>query len=143
MMEPGEELERVRSASLAARPLTTDLLSQAAADPALALASAREVMLIVLQNSDPAWPALDRWRELLPPWFVGLCSDDAQTRDCVIDVWSLRAWIYWFRPDLRRWRWWGAEAAPGEIRLAVLPQSQTYLKGAAQWLLKASAQREA
>jgi hypothetical protein len=47
----------------------------------------------VLERSQGEWPDLAEWKRVLPAWFLAACVDDAEVRDCVIDRWSLRAWI--------------------------------------------------
>ena len=81
-----------------------------------ALARVREVLEIVLERSQGEWPPLEEWKRVLPGWFVAACVDDAEVRDCVIDRWSLRAWIYWFQPGLRKGD--GGRASPQRRRCA-------------------------
>jgi hypothetical protein len=101
-----------------------------------ALGRVREVLEAVLEHSDGEWPELDRWKALLPAWFVESCVDDAQIRDCVIDRWSLRAWIYWFQPGIRQWRWWSGQASSDGLTVTILVLQRPYLRGALEWLLK-------
>lgn len=101
-----------------------------------ALARVREAMAPVLEHQEGPWPSLDDWKALLPGWFVEACVDDRQVRDCVLDRWSLRAWLHWLRPDQRQWRWWDAEVVDGtHLRVRLLPLSDPYLKGSVNWLL--------
>ena len=95
----------------------------------------------MLERSHGGWPALDEWKALLPGWFLAACVDDAQVRDCVIDRWSLRAWIYWFQPDLRKWRWSSAEASEGSLVITLLVLQRPYLRGALEWLLSIACQQ--
>ncbi len=104
-----------------------------------ALARVRDVLAVVLAQSEQDWPDPARWRRLLPGWFVAACVDDAEVRDCVLDRWSLRAWVYWFQPGLRAWRWWDAEALGDTLRVRVLPLRRPYLRGALEWLLRVAA----
>lgn len=102
-----------------------------------ALARVREAMAPVLDHQEGAWPSLDDWKALLPGWFVDACVDDRQVRDCVLDRWSLRAWLHWLQPDQRQWRWWDAEVLDGtHLRVRLLPLSDPYLKGSVSWLLE-------
>jgi hypothetical protein len=94
------------------------------------------VLGAVLEHAQGEWPGLDAWRRHLPAWFVAACVDDAEVRDCVLDRWSLRAWIYWFQPERRRWRWWDAGAEEGRLRVTILVLERPYLRGALEWLLK-------
>jgi hypothetical protein len=94
------------------------------------------VLEIVLERSQRGeWPELEEWKRLLPDWFGAACVDDAEVRDCVIDRWSLRAWIYWFKPELRKWRWWSAEPSDSGLRVTVLVLQDPYLRGALDWLI--------
>ncbi|MGH7862829.1 MAG: hypothetical protein ACRENM_04715 [Candidatus Dormibacteraceae bacterium] len=139
-MEPSFELERVRLGSLADLPPEAEVLAQPAAHPEPTLARIREVMTSVLEHSADEWPGLDRWRELLPRWFVDSCVEDSLVRNCVVDVWSLRAWIYWFQPQLRKWHWWGAATQDGQVSVAIEIDSKPYRKAALEWLLKVSSE---
>jgi hypothetical protein len=69
--------------------------------------------------------------------------DDAQVRDCVLDKWSLRAWTYWFQPQLRQWRWWDAVATADGVRVTLLVLGRPYLRGALDWLVKVAAEAPA
>jgi len=109
----------------------------AAADrPDDTLARVREVLRPVVAAPSP-WPSPDGWRELLPRWFTDACSDDERVTTCVLDRWSLRAWIWWFQPDQRRWLWWDAEADARELRIRISPTGTgSLLLGSLEWLLK-------
>ena len=90
---------------------------------------------MVLERSQGEWPDLDQWRSLLPDWFLAACVEDAEVRDCVVDRWSLRAWIYWFKPELRQWRWWSAAPVGDHLEVTILVLQRPYLRGALEWLL--------
>jgi hypothetical protein len=105
-----------------------------------ALDRVREVLEIVLRRATGEWPELAEWRRALPAWFVATCVDDAYVVECVLDRWSLRAWVYWFQPHLRHWRWWDAEASDRTLRVRILVLARPYLRGALEWLLKVAAQ---
>lgn len=99
----------------------------------------REVLEAVLANSYGAWPDVAEWTRLLPAWFVAACSDDVAVQSCVLDKWSLRAWIYWFQPDRRQWRWWSGRIEAGDrLRVELVVESRPYLRGALEWLFKAA-----
>ena len=134
-----EELERLWAGSLQDLPAEADLLVQPAGDPELTLRRSREVMATVIGRYRGPWPELQDWPQVLPDWFTASMVDDAEIRNCVLDRWSFRAWVYWMRPDTRPWRWWGADASPEEVRVAVLPLSRPYLNGALRWLLEVAA----
>lgn len=109
---------------------------EAAGGAARALDRVREALTPVLEHQEGAWPSLDEWKALLPAWFVEACVDDRQVRDCVLDRWSLRAWLHWLQPDQRQWRWWDAEVLDGtHLRVRLAPLSDPYLKGSVNWLL--------
>lgn len=101
-----------------------------------ALTRVREVLTPVLDHQEGAWPSVDEWKTLLPRWFVDACVDDRQVRDCVLDRWSLRAWLHWLQPDQRQWRWWDSEVVDAtHLRVRLLPLADPYLKGSVNWLL--------
>ncbi len=109
--------------------------------PEQVLARLREVLGPVVAAPDP-WPSPDGWREILPRWFTDACSDDERVTTCVLDRWSLRAWIWWFQPAQRRWLWWDAEIAGGELRIRLLPTGAgSLLLGSLEWLLKVAGAR--
>ena len=89
------------------------------------------------------WPDTDGWRAILPRWFTDACSDDERVTSCVLDRWSLRAWIWWFQPDQRRWLWWDAETAGDELRIRLVPTGTgSLLLGSIEWLLKVAGAAE-
>lgn len=139
-MTTEEELDRLRGAGPSgAAPDDLDTLELEVDDPTAALARVRGVLEVVLGHQDGAWPSLDEWKGLLPGWFVSACVDDREVKDCVLDRWSLRAWLHWLQPDQRRWRWWDADAAGGALRIRVLPLERPYLRGSLEWLLRVAA----
>ena len=102
------------------------------------LGRVREVLAAVVPAPTP-WPSLDEWRERLPAWFVEACSDDVQISTCVVDKWSLRAWVWWFQPEQRRWTWWDGRAEGDRLVLVLVPTGVgSLLLGALEWLLEAS-----
>ncbi|HXM57975.1 MAG TPA: hypothetical protein VOB72_21440 [Candidatus Dormibacteraeota bacterium] len=139
-MTPAQELQHIREgAGDAASPGETDVVE--AAGGAASLAATREVLEVAVGRAAAGgdWPGVAEWRSLLPAWFVAACVDDAEVRDCVLDKWSLRAWTYWFQPDLRQWRWWDARVEGDRLLVTLLVLQRPYLRGALEWLLKASA----
>ena len=103
----------------------------------------REVLRAVIE-APKSWPTTDGWRELLPAWFVDACSDDERVTTCVLDKWSLRAWIYWFEPEQRRWLWWDAVADGERLTIRVVPTGMgSLLLGTLEWLLKVAGARPA
>jgi hypothetical protein len=105
------------------------------------LARAREVLEAVLTRAQAGgdWPTTPEWQELLPPWFTAACVDDSEVRDCVLDKWSLRAWVYWFQPDLRQWRWWDVDVSHDRLRITLLVLRRPYRRAALDWLLEVAA----
>jgi hypothetical protein len=132
-----EELQHIRAgADGAIPPGDTDVLQAPGGEATLA--RAREVLDVVVGRAAAGgdWPGTSEWRTLLPDWFTAACVDDAEVKDCVLDKWSLRAWTYWFQPDLRKWRWWDARAEDGGLAVTLLVLQRPYLRGALEWLLK-------
>jgi hypothetical protein len=134
---PAEELDHIRHGAGAAAPPGDADTVEAPGGPRT-LARAREVLEAVVGRaaSGAEWPGPSEWRTLLPEWFVVACVDDAEVRDCVLDRWSLRAWTYWFQPDLRKWRWWDATAEGDRLSVTLVVLQRPYLRGALEWLLK-------
>ncbi len=136
-MTSTEEFRHVRESARGEVPPGEIDTVEAPGDQA-ALGRVREVLETVLTRAGAGgeWPGVDEWRRLLPAWFTAACVDDAVVRDCVLDKWSLRAWTYWFQPDLRRWRWWDARTEDGRMVVTLLVLQRPYLRGALEWLLK-------
>ena len=101
----------------------------------------REVLEIMAEPRRP-WPATGEWKALLPAWFVDSCSDDVTIVNCVLDKWSIRAWVYWFQPDQRRWLFWSRAAGDSELAVTVIPTGQgSLLLGSLEWLMKCAGGR--
>lgn len=100
-----------------------------------------EVLEIAFAPRSP-WPSLEEWRQLLPSWFVDECSDDVTIVNCVLDKWSLRAWIYWFQPEQRRWTLQGLRAEEDRLYIDIEPTRQgSLLLGSLEWLVKVAGGR--
>jgi hypothetical protein len=97
------------------------------------------VLEVVISHPAGEWPAIDEWARLLPSWFVTTCVDDRELRNCVLDRWSLRAWLHWLQPEHRKWRWWDAKLGSRELQIELLVFERPYLKGALEWLLRVAA----
>lgn len=137
-MTPEEERRHLAGAAgAAAPPARLDTIEvECEGGAARALERVREALMPVLEHQEGPWPSLDDWKTLLPAWFVEACVDDRQVRDCVLDRWSLRAWLHWLQPDQRQWRWWDAEVAGDtHLRVRLVPLADPYLKGSVDWLL--------
>ena len=96
----------------------------------------REVLRIVLPREAGPAPGVDEWKEALPGWFLSACVDDRELKSCVIDKWSVRAWVHWFRPETRAWSWWDARAGADTLRIRVQVSRRPYLRGALDWLIR-------
>jgi hypothetical protein len=145
VIETEAELRRLREGDLHEQP-PADLDTLAVECPGgaePALARVREVLEAVLERSEGQWPSLGEWKQALPAWFVEACVDDALILDCVVDKWSIRAWVYWFQPGLRKWRWWDATTSGTSLEVRVAVLERPYLRGALEWLLRASAEHQA
>ena len=132
-----ERRHLVEGAGTDASPATLDVIEvQCEGGAERALGRVREALAPVLDHQQGPWPAVDEWKTLLPGWFVEACVDDRQVRDCVLDRWSLRAWLHWLQPAERQWRWWDAEVVDAShLRVRLLPLADPYLKGSVTWLL--------
>lgn len=98
----------------------------------------REVLEPLLEAPRP-WPPPNGWRERLPGWFVDATSDDERVTTCVVDKWSLRAFVWWFQPEQRRWHWWDAKIDGERLRIRVAPTGAgSLLLGSLEFLLKAA-----
>lgn len=138
-MSPAEELARLHGeATSDPTPAELDTVQVETADPEAALGRVREALDVVLRHQDGAWPSLDEWKALLPAWFVAACVDDREVKDCILDRWSLRAWLHWLRPDQRQWRWWDSKPGDGSLTVRVVALQQPYLRGSLDWLLHVS-----
>lgn len=136
-MSPAEELARLRGeAGEREAPPDLDTIEVEAEDPPAALARVREALEVVLRHQEGEWPSLDEWKARLPSWFVAACVDDREVKNCILDRWSLRAWLHWLRPEQRRWRWWDAAARDGSLRVRLAPLEHPYLRGSLDWLLE-------
>jgi hypothetical protein len=135
-----EELARLHGGDAPGpAPDDLDALEVETADAATALGRVREVLDVVLRHQDGEWPSIDEWKRLLPRWFVNVCVDDREVKDCILDRWSLRAWTHWLQPDQRRWRWWDATPTPRSLQIRVVPLQRPYLRGSLEWVLRMAA----
>lgn len=114
------------------------------------LSKVKEVLEIVLSN-DISKP-FDFWVEHLPCWFVERCADEIsaeeakrrlslpiEEREELAKQWSLSAWLYWFRPEERSWKWWKAEVVSDrKVVICVTVEGHPFPIGSLEWLLKAA-----
>ena len=113
----------------------------------------REVLLDVLPRTPDSGLSLDRWRELLPSWFVQEFAKEptveelkawatvpVEERAKLKSNWPLSSWIYWFdEEDERIWRWQGAKVVNDyEFWVALDLEEDPSPIGALEWLLEAS-----
>jgi hypothetical protein len=119
---------------------------------------AKAVLMVVNENSAGEWPSDDRWRELLPSWFVARCGPDLSQEQAEAETarwralsrdeqirweeerrWSLANWIYWFKPENRHWYWWDAKPLDDKVLVvAVEAHEWPFPSGALAWLLRAA-----
>lgn len=116
----------------------------------IVLGRCKEVLRIVLENSMGKWPSMDKWRNLLPQWFIERCAreitmEEAEKRlNLSIEErkeinrkegWTLSAWLYWFNPEERQWFWWDAKINDEDtIIITVECLSWPFPWGALEWL---------
>jgi hypothetical protein len=125
---------------------------------ATVLSKAKELLRIVVAQSPMGWPTLEKWRVMLPEWFVKECAleetkEEAQRhlewlrtlpwdeRAHVSEQerWSLANWLYWFEPRQRYWYWWDAVVeSPTLVRVAVQVRDWPFPWDALKWLFRAS-----
>jgi hypothetical protein len=122
------------------------------------LEKAKETLKAVNENSLPEWPSIDRWRQILPAWFVNRCAPERsqeeaenwltwwksltpaeQKKVLAEEEWSLSNWIYWFQPDNRQWYWWdGVPLDRNYVVIAVEVDAWPFAWGALRWLFRAA-----
>ena len=119
---------------------------------------AKQVLLVVNQNSRSAWPTESEWFNLLPDWFVAACApemtqgeaedyltwwkslpDDEQVRVKKEQRWSVQDWLYWLHPDERAWYWWDAlDVDANALIVAVVIYDWPFPWDALEWLLRSA-----
>ena len=126
--------------------------------PADIVARTREVLLIVNEASRVVWPSAEKWRKLLPSWFVASCAPERSKQEADAWLaqweamsweekqrverdkrWSLQNWLYCFQPEERTWYWWdAANIDDGSAIVAVEVESWPFPWGELSWLLRAA-----
>ena len=123
------------------------------------LANCKQVLEIVL-GTKGEWPDAEKWRSLLPSWFVEASGKERTKEESEIwrkqflslpqseqvealqqERWSVNAWTYWFMPDHdnRQWKWWNASVVSNELFWVELEVTDWPIAlGALEWLLRAS-----
>lgn len=133
-----ERLERGPDPGESMPPETSTVIYRCPQGAEVTVERAREVLKGVIPAPRP-WPSLEEWRERLPAWFVDACSDDVVISTCVVDKWSLRAWVWWFQPEQRRWTWWDGRAEGDQIVMQLASTGVgSLLLGALDWLMEAA-----
>jgi hypothetical protein len=125
------------------------------------LSRLEQVLAIVDAHRD-AWPPVEKWRVLLPQWFVESCVKPMSERDAAAwlvewrkmtneermhsettRAWSLENWLYLLEPHQRSWEW-GCGIAVDlhtlEVKLCV--DGWPAPLGAFAWLARASGATE-
>ena len=135
---------------------------RAGEDIRMILERCRSVMLTILDNSGQRWPSVERWRQILPEWFVAACAPEPsreeaerdlarwralspaeQRREAREEQWTLADWLFWLEPSERQWYWWDATAKSHDALLVTVevPGWPAPL-GALEWLLRAAGASE-
>lgn len=110
----------------------------------------KEVIKIILKNTDDIWPELDKWRNILPVWFIEQFSPEITKKEAekriqiplrqrmkTDDEWTLSGWLYWLQPENRQWYWWDAVIENDRlIKVGVDALDWPLLSGSLKWLLK-------
>jgi hypothetical protein len=137
---------------------TVRFIAWCSGTPGQVIEKAKAVLIAVSDNSTGEWPSTDRWRELLPSWFVARCGPELSQEQAEAETarwrglsrdeqirweeerrWSLANWVYWFRPDNRYWYWWDAKPiSDNALAVAVETHQCPFPSGALLWLLRAS-----
>ncbi|MFF0266904.1 hypothetical protein [Kribbella sp. NPDC004536] len=158
MLNADDELQRLRQSSSDAANKASIQLSAESADSAELLSRCTEVLEVVLQRPEPAWPDLSVWQRVLPAWFVQACAPERTAEEAQADLirwrtlspaeqkcadeesrWSLSDWLWWLEPDNRTWYWLGADLI-GRHQLLIYLETDgdPSPTGAIHWLLKAA-----
>jgi hypothetical protein len=120
-------------------------------EPEATLARVRDALRTAL-TIDPDSPEEDV-AILLPAWLVAASAPEPSREEAEAELerwredpgssaeraWTLGAWAYWFRPEMRSWWWWhGQVDGPSQIRIRILVEGLPYGDGDLQWLLRAA-----
>ena len=128
-------------------------------EPARVVIERAASVLRVVDQQSRRWPEMERWKQVLPSWFVARCAPEQskeQTDEWLArwrslspreqqaeeerQPWSLLDWLHWLHPDRREWLWWDSavyrDAGSALVVLAV--QSWPFPWGAFRWLLQAA-----
>ena len=101
------------------------------------LVGARQVLDAILFQDSADWPSDERWRRLLPGWFVAACAPEPPSA-AGDDRWTVSGFTYWFKPEEREWYWWDATLQDASsLEVLVAPSDRPYSAGALKWLFQA------
>ena len=101
---------------------TVQFLAQCPGSAAQTLARAKEVLVLVGEQSLLRWLSVDEWRRILPRWFLDRCvpartedednkwmawwrslSAERQAKVDAEEPWPLEGWLYWMQPENVEW----------------------------------------
>jgi len=139
-----------RGASNSNEGFVVDVIARTSESSALVLDRVREVLKVVLSND--LSQSLEAWKSLLPSWFVSVCADEItqeeaerrrnlpmSEREHLAQQWTLSAWLYWFKPEERFWKWWDAACPDNRsIIVRILVTGYPFPSGSLEWLLRAA-----
>jgi hypothetical protein len=151
-MSIGNEVERLLSGPIPSEQpegLLAQLVVHCSEEARTVLDRVREVLVLVLSHPDPAAYSVEHWRSQLPVWFVRKCAPEItqeeaerrrhlpfEQRVSLAQHWSLGAWLHWFRPNERPWKWWDADiTSPDFLRIRLVVPGFPFASGALEWLL--------
>jgi hypothetical protein len=151
------ELERVQWGPEPGQPVggigSVRIVARAPGQAEEVLYKAKEAMAVVASVNGDTWPSIEKWRELLPKWFVEACPPEPskeqigkfllkspEERRAEADMFTdLGSWLYWFQPENRYWFWWdGAVADEDTIIVAIEVTEWPFPWEALRWLLRAA-----
>lgn len=118
------------------------------------LDNCKEIMRIVLRETENKNLALEEWMLILPNWFVKGCSKEMTEEEIAHRVtlpieervrlseeegWSLSDWLYWLKPEQRQWYWWNSEIIDSNtFKITVECFGSPFPWGALEWLVKSA-----
>lgn len=134
---------------------TVRFIAWCPANAAQVLEKAKAVLKVVNRHSTGEWPNDDKWKELLPNWFVKSCSPELSQAEAEAelarwrqlpreeqireeeDLWSLSNWVYWFKPGNRQWYWWDAAVLDADnVVIAIEVEGWPFPWGSLGWLFR-------
>ena len=121
-------------------------------DAPVVLDRCKQVLGLVVQQDTEAWPSTDAWRSLLPEWFIERSAEEIsqveaerrlhlpmEERIRLSQRWSVSAFVHWFQPNERYWRWWDAVVKDANtLQIKVIVDEEPFPWGSLEWLLRAS-----